>query len=156
MCRKILGLDTGTTHTGTCLIDCETENVLYSSRLENNEVFKIIDQCDILALEVIRNQGKRAGNDLFITSQWVGRFFQHGVELGKEIYDVTKKVHSDHHKNLCWRQYGIDGLFKGNDDSQLNQSLTMLFPNNAVCKDNDSRNAFSVAKFILDRYIKAI
>jgi len=154
MCKKILGLDTGTTHTGYCLINCDTQEILDSGRLENSQVFKIIDQCDILALEVIRFQGKsKVGNDVFITSQWVGRYFQCGVGLKKEIYETTKIQHSTYHIDMCWNEHGK--LFKGNNDSQLNQSLTMLFPNNTICRDNDARNAYSVAKFILDRYINA-
>lgn len=152
MCKKILGLDTGTTHTGYCLIDCDTQEILDSGRLENSQIFKIIDQCDILALEDISFQGKqKVGNEVFGTAKWIGRFFQHGVELKKEIYYVTKIQHSNYHIDKCWKEQGK--LFKGNNDSQLRQSLTMLFPYNAICKDNDARNAFSVAKFILDRYI---
>ena len=147
----ILGLDAGTRDTGYCLIDLQGK-VIDSGHIENNEVFKLIPKCDHLALEVIRNQGKKPNNDVFITAQWVGRFQQYAIDHGiTKIFEVTKKQHSEYHINLCWKVHGK--LFKGCNDSQLTQALEILQPDNKICKDNDARNAFSVAKFILDKHL---
>ena len=148
----ILGLDAGTRGTGYCFIDSIGE-IIDSGRVENSKIFALIPECDHLALEVIRNQGKcKIGNTVFKTAQWVGRFQQYAIDHGiAKIFEVTKIQHSDYHINLCWKVHGK--LFKGCNDSQLTQALEILQPDNKICKDNDARNAFSVAKFILDKHL---
>jgi hypothetical protein len=147
---RILGLDAGTRDTGYCFIDYPCE-VIDSGHIENNEVFKLIPQCDHLALEVIRNQGKKIGNEVFETAQWIGRFQQYAIDHGiNNIFEVTKKQHSEYHINLCWKVHGK--LFKGCNDSQLRQALDMLGHNSNICDDNDARNAFSVANYIIKRF----
>ena len=147
----ILGLDTGTTHTGYCFIGSIGE-IIDSGRIENNEIFALIPKCDHLALEVIRNQGKsKIGNTVFETAQWVGRFQQYAIDHGiNKIFEVTKIQHSDYHINLCWSEHGK--LFKGCNDSQLRQALEMLYPDNKICQDNDARNAYSVANYVINKF----
>ena len=130
----ILGLDAGTTHTGYCLIDSIGE-IIDSGRVENSKIFALIPECDHLALEVIRNQGKKPNNDVFITAQWVGRFQQYAIDHGiNNIFEVTKKQHSEYHINLCWKVHGK--LFKGCNDSQLRQALDMLGHNSNICDED--------------------
>lgn len=157
MSKTILGLDTGNTYKGTgyCMIDLETKDVIDSGKVPNDKIFPIIDQCDLLALEIISFQDKcKVGNDVFQTAQWIGRFQQYAIDNGKyEIFEVTKKKHSDYHINQCWEHHGK--LFKGCNDSQLKQAIEILYPNLSICKNNDARNAFSVANFVIKRYIQA-
>jgi hypothetical protein len=162
---RILGLDTGTTQTGYCLLNCDgdTIDIITSGKAENNEIFNIIKECDLsdgsrrssdgsrnlMALEVIRFQDKhKVGNEVFITSQWVGRFMQHGINYGiKDVLEVSKKQHGDYHENRCWREHSK--LFKGNSDSKLRQALQMLYPSFKILS-NDARNALSVALYCND------
>jgi len=120
---RILGIDPGTTETGWCVYDSNTEQVLDREK-EDNKLFvtRIPDivcfhKIDVIAYEMVACYGMAVGKSVFETVLWMGRFLQSADGLGCKIERLYRK---DVKINLC-------NSMKAKD-SNVRQAILDRFP----------------------------
>lgn len=85
--RFILGIDTGSTETGVCLIEKNTCKPLFFGKIKNTELFSLFFEpikdylidCEV-AYEQFKNYGMPMGDSTINSIQWNGRILQHLIE----------------------------------------------------------------------------
>lgn len=77
---KILSIDPGPTESAALILESGSNRVIESKHLPNTELLECIENggylADRLAIETIQCFGMPAGQEMFMTMFWVGRFCQ--------------------------------------------------------------------------------
>lgn len=95
---KILAIDPGPTESGFVVLDGSR---IVMGGVEKNEYLidrlHTIEDCDLLAIEMIANYGMAVGKDVFETCVWIGRFLQEWEGFcrrpAKQVYRKDVKMH---------------------------------------------------------------
>ena len=76
---KVFAIDPGNVYSAYCVMDDQYDLIEFK-KTENNTVMKrlleILDEVDEVVIERIQNMGMPAGQTLFETAEWIGRFSQ--------------------------------------------------------------------------------
>lgn len=95
---KILAIDPGPEESGFAII---VDGRVVTSGVEKNEYLvdrlHMVEDCDLLAIEMIASYGMAVGKDVFETCVWIGRYLQEWEGFcrrpAKRVYRKDVKVH---------------------------------------------------------------
>jgi hypothetical protein len=109
----IFGIDPGTTE--SALVSWENNQVAASCIIPNDMVLLELARCDTVVIEqIISSNGMAVGKETFRTVEWIGRFWQRALDVGKTVVLIPRGVvkntvcHSARAKDGNIRQALID------------------------------------------------
>jgi hypothetical protein len=116
----VMGIDAGNQRSGFAFIHPASLAILEVGDAANDELlarFPVLrlDRCAI-AIEMMHNQGKRVGREIFEACVWIGRFAQHARECGMHAELILRQAAKSH----------ILRAIAGND-SELRSALVRLY-----------------------------
>lgn len=110
----ILAIDPGNTESGYVLVEHdgkEIRKVLNAGKIPNEDMFEVIvppyDWYDCFAIEMVAGMGMPVGQEIFDTSFWIGRFWEH-VEICGEQRDMKKIYRREEKLYLCGHSQAKD------------------------------------------------
>lgn len=95
---KILGIDPGPIDSAYCLIDSKDAKPIEFGIVNNEVLIKAINNNEdinnkstIIGIEMIKGYGQKAGNELFETCRWIGRFEECSLLNGFTVLLIGRK-----------------------------------------------------------------
>lgn len=161
---KCLAIDPGNIMSAYIVWDGAT--VYDRGKIPNKDIFAILSrwkkEVDVLVIEQIAFQGGMAGQTVFDTCRWIGKFEREWeiITKGKDIKLVSRSTVKSHHKILKLNpRTKIDKLYCAKNDSEVRKALINRFGAPGTKKSpnlvtygivNDIWSAFAIAVYWVD------
>jgi Holliday junction resolvasome RuvABC endonuclease subunit len=93
---KIVGVDPGYQESGWLIYDSDEEQILFCTIESNDRLLERLGtnlplSCDVLAIEKAEGFGQKAGETMFDTCFWAGRFVQAWRHQEKQAFRIGRK-----------------------------------------------------------------